>query len=502
VEVPAEKMSIEDMQYVDKLTNKRSRPPSKQVSDDDIPLGLSRESTASKTNASRTAPPKKAPKIDWFDFFLSAGCDLDDCTRYAASFERDKIDESILPDITDATMRSLGLREGDIIRVTKAIEKRSPSDNLKKPSVSTEDQVRRDEELAKQLQAQDSGGSARSPAPNLFSGPGGVLKNPRRGRPQPSKSLLPSNVDLKAISTVSDQISRTASPGMTSPASAHPSLTPVQAPVRSSSAIPAASGFDDDAWTNRPSSTKPIVGTPPSTAPRAPSAPPAAASTAPVRPSSAQVRPSLAPAPAASPAQSSSASLAKTTESDIFNQLSRLSELRGQSTPSQPFAPPVSHSAPPVSNQNFSASPAPLAQFTQNSQPIVPSQTPPQPYNGPRGPFAPVPANQGLLQPLIPTQTGFNSFISTRPTLAPSFSGSQPQSSFLAPQPTGILNNQRLISQPQPSFLAPQPTGIFNTQLLISQPTGIPSGNFNPAPYQNPFNPLQSRTRTQCFLIA
>jgi hypothetical protein len=468
VEVPSEKMSLEDMQYVEKVTSKRSRPASKQVSDDDVPLALSREDNGPKSNTQRSVPPKKAPKIDWFDFFLSAGCDLDDCTRYAASFERDKIDESILPDITDATMRSLGLREGDIIRVSKVIEKRKPTDNLKKPSAYTEEQVRRDEELAKQLQAQETGGSARSPAPNLFSGPGGVLKNPRRGRPQPSKSLPPSNIDLKAISTVSDQISRSSSPRVSSPASAHPSSTPVQAPVRSSSAVPTVGGFDDDAWTNRPSSTRPLVGTPPSTTPRAPSAPPA---TVPTVPAVLPVQPSPASAPAAPPTQSSSTPLVRTTESDIFDQLSRLSEMRRQFPPSQ-LAPPTSQSAPPVTNQNNSASPVPLAQFTQNPQALTSSQTPSQPYNGARGPFAPVPANQGLLQPLIPTQTGFNSFISTRPTLTSPFSGPQPQS----------------------SFHVPQPTGNFNAQPLISQPTGIPSGNFNHAPYQNPFGPIQSRT--------
>lgn len=474
VEVPSEKMSVEDMQYVEKLTSKRSRPPSKQMSDDDVPLALSRDSTVLKPNGSRIVP--KVSKIDWFDFFLSAGCDLDDCTRYAASFERDKIDESILPDITDATMRSLGLREGDIIRVTKAIEKRKPADNLTKPNVYAEEQVRRDEELARHLQAQETGGSARSPAPNLFSGPGGVLKNPRRGRPQPSKSLPPSTVDLKAISTVSEQISRTASP-----ASAHPS-TPVQPPARSSSAIPVASGFDDDAWTVRPSSTKPIIGTPPVNPSRAPSAPPTTASTATTAttvitttvPTAPTVQPSPAPAVSASPIQSSPQSLAKATELDIFNQLSRLSELRNR--PTSALAPPTSRSAPPVNIQNSSA-PAPLSQFTQ-----APSATP-QPYTGPRGPFAPVPANQGLLQPLIPTQTGFNSFIPTRPTLTSSFSGPQPQPSFLTAQPTGIIT---------------QPTGIFNTQPLMSQPTGIPSGNFSPAPYQNPFGPVQTRMLTLC----
>ncbi|KAH9031353.1 hypothetical protein EDB85DRAFT_1836537, partial [Lactarius pseudohatsudake] len=55
-------------------------------------------------------------------FFLNAGYDVDDCTRYASSFERDKIASSILPDITEGTLRTLGLREGDIIRVAKVIE--------------------------------------------------------------------------------------------------------------------------------------------------------------------------------------------------------------------------------------------------------------------------------------------------------------------------------------------------------------------------------------------
>lgn len=465
VEVPSEKMSVEDMQYVERMTSKKPRPPAtKQMSDDDIPLGLSRPAAGSTANPSRSVPPRKVPKIDWFDFFLAAGCDLDDCTRYAASFERDKIDETILPDITDSTMRSLGVREGDIIRITKAIEKRKPTDNLKKPSAYTADQVRRDEELARQLQAQESGGS-RSPAPNLFAGPGGVLKGPRRGRPQPSKSLPPSNVDIHAISTVSDQILRTSSPQLLSPTAGPPSI-PVNAPSRSSSAAPVSSGFEDDAWTNRPSSTKPLAGTP--SAPRAPSVPPAAPVTAPAVLQS-QPTPSPAHAPAA---QSATTSLAKTTESDIFDQLSRLSELRKQSTSVQP---PPSTSPTLVVPPGYQAglgmgnSSTPIGQHLQNPQLNTPTQLSPQPYNGPRGPFAPVPANQTLLQPLIPTQTGFNSFVPTRPSPAVS--------------PFQTL---------QPQYLAQQPTGIPNAQPIISQPTGMPFGGYNPMNNGN-FTPVQSR---------
>lgn len=473
VEVPSEKMSVEDMRYVEKITSKKSRSSTTtRISEDDMPLALSRSSVAAG-NPRPASVPKKVSNIDWFDFFLSAGCDLDDCTRYAASFERDKIDETILPDITDATMRSLGLREGDIIRVTKAIEKRKPTDNLRKPSVHLQEQLIRDEELARQLQAQES--SSRSPAPNLFAGPGGVLKDPRRTRPPQSKSLPPSNVDLKTISTISDQIQRTTSPQLLSPVSA-PTSASVQPPPRSSSAVAAASGFEDDAWTNRPSSTKPLVGTPPATTPRAPSAPPASA---PAPASAPQSTPTIS-APPAQP----SGGLSKTTEADIFDQLSRLSELRKTASPiNPPASAPPTFSTPPAFNPSpvgyqaglgMSSSPAPMGQFLQSTPTGIP-QSSPQPYNGPRGPFAPVPANQTLLQPLIPTQTGFNNFIPTRPgnTISPFHGGPS-----------------------QPSLLSQQ-TGIPNTQPMISQPTGM-FGGFNPGmPYQSNgnggFGQVQSR---------
>lgn len=469
---------MEDMRYVEKITSKRSKSSTPHISDDDIPLGLQR------TNTTSAPPPKKGPKIDWFEFFLSAGCDIDDCTRYATSFERDKIDESILPDITDSTMRSLGLREGDIIRVTKVIQSRKAQGQ--KSGGTSQEQLLRDEEMARQLQAEEHSGSGRkqsttNPAPNLFAGPGGALKNaaPRRARPPPSKSLPPATVDLKAISTISDQIQRTSSPQVASPAITTPlSATPVQPPQRSSSALaPPQSGFDDDAWTNRPSSTRPIAPTPPITT-RAPSVPPAQAAAA-ATPAPAQSAPV---APPAQP-QNSGGSLANTTESDIFNQLSRLSELRKNSalspTPPQlPAASPSITTSPPVGYQSglgMGSSPAPMGQHFQNQQTGILPQPSPQPYNGPRGPFAPVPANQSLLQPLIPTQTGFNNFVPTRPgNMTSPFQGQQPP--FLSAQPTG--------------FPPPQP--------MNPQPTGMPFGGFGGNSYQNNgFGQVQTSTCSQ-----
>ncbi|KAJ7129719.1 hypothetical protein C8R44DRAFT_777490 [Mycena epipterygia] len=449
VEVPAEKMSVEDMKYVEKVTSKRARAAqqetaARRVSDDDVPLAVAAAKRAS------TAPPKKAPTIDWFDFFLNAGCDLDDCTRYSTSFERDKMDESILLDITDATMRSLGLREGDIIRVSKAIDKRRPPEK-------------------KNEQGEESSGPTKPP-PNLFTSAGGALKNPRRGRPQAS-TKLPATVDLQAISTVSDQIQRTSSPQVLTP-------TTVQPPPRSSSALvppTPASGFEDDAWTPRPTSTQPVAAapTPPVAAPRPPSAPPAATVSTPA--------PVAPPQPPAQPAVQTPPSLAKTTESDVFDQLARLSALRAQTPQTQsaptPPAPPPAVNTPPVgyvSGLGMGSSPVPMGQHLNNQRTGIlpqPSPQPQQSYNGPRGPFAPVPANQSLLQPLIPTQTGFNSFIPTRPGAAISpFANPPMQQSFLSSQPTGFPGSQQLQSQP---------TGYPGQQPMSFQPTGAPFGGFN-----------------------
>ena len=292
--------------------------------DDDEPLGKRQQSAQSAA-----APQKKAPPIDWFDFFLNAGCDLDDCTRYASSFERDKIDESILLDISEGTLRTLGLREGDIIRVNKAIDARRP-----KPAVNV---ASSDVNLLNGDEPSTSARTTPSPGPpNLFTGPGGQLKNARRGRPTPSKSgsTAPGAVDLSAISTASEQIARSTTPLVSSPVAAPTvpttTISQVQSPPRSNSA--AMSGFDDDAWTNRPSSTKPVTPTPPALE-RVPSVPPLPGAL-PITPS-APTPPQPARAPSAPVTQTTASpatngGLAKTTEADIFDQLSRLSQLRVQ----------------------------------------------------------------------------------------------------------------------------------------------------------------------------
>lgn len=488
IEVPTEKMSEEDLKYVAKVT-KKEREHRRKSDDDDMPLEIRRQSLQPEP---RTAPKPKKSSFDWFNFFLNAGCDIDDCTRYSSQFERDKMDETILPDITEETMRRLGLREGDIIRVRKAIEQRRPKKPADDPLAA---QMRKDEELAMQLQAEEN--SKRGQPPNLFAGANGALKNNsvRRGRPQTGKPPL-SSVDLGSITSASDQIQRTSSPIVNgSEKVASPSS--VQPPARSNSAAPpAVSGFDDDAWTNRPSSTKPVAApTPPVTAPAAPAQPPAPPAP-PVQPTSTPA-PTITTSPPAAPAnpsatQTTGTTLAK-TDDDIFQQLDRLSKLRTQSpavqvpqrAPSVPIASPVSYQ----SGLGMGPSPVPMGQHLQNQQTgfVTPQQS------LVRGPLAPVPSNQALLQPLVPTTTGFNGFVPTRPQSVQSPFANPPQQSPFA-NPTQQPQFSPLPQQQQPSFLSTQPTGFpgaspsllpqqtgypgLSPSPLQTQPTGFPAGNF------------------------
>ncbi|CAN6674401.1 actin cytoskeleton-regulatory complex protein Sla1p [Trichomonascus vanleenenianus] len=182
IAVAASKMSVEDLEYIEHLTG--------VVLDDDKPLvdvkknsmrkprhtgvpgGVSTGGTSGATrpkldrgssgsgaqSVPREATPptnqstaaaataSSKPEYDWFGFFLDCGVDINNCQRYAVNFGRDQMDESVLEDITPQVLRNLGLKEGDILRVTKKLDERFDRRN-------------------------------KGPDESKFSGPGGTLKN-------------------------------------------------------------------------------------------------------------------------------------------------------------------------------------------------------------------------------------------------------------------------------------------------------------------------------------
>lgn len=144
IAVAANKLSIEDLEYVEKVAD-----ISLQDIKDQIARSMSKRARSSSVGARDPSPRKSASAVaaindvpppqpsrpkattatsqgeseyDWFDFFLSCGVDIGNCQRYTINFTREQMDENTLEDITPSLLRSLGLREGDILRVMKFLD--------------------------------------------------------------------------------------------------------------------------------------------------------------------------------------------------------------------------------------------------------------------------------------------------------------------------------------------------------------------------------------------
>lgn len=160
IAVAATKLSIEDLEYVEKVTgtslegykeevarhSAKKKHSSSHHNDNVSPIKESRGSGVSVTSTpqgeSRSAtaaindiPPAQPtrpkattaisasePDYDWFEFFLQCGVDIGNCQRYSINFSKEQMDETVLEDITPSLLRSLGLREGDILRVMKFLD--------------------------------------------------------------------------------------------------------------------------------------------------------------------------------------------------------------------------------------------------------------------------------------------------------------------------------------------------------------------------------------------
>ncbi|EMG50986.1 Cytoskeleton assembly control protein, putative [Candida maltosa Xu316] len=151
IAVAADKLSVEDLEYVERVTGtsleqykeqvirqqeKRARSKSKSGAKHEISSPTEPRRSTSATGIINDIPPPKpsrskatthvsgnnAPLYDWFDFFLECGVEIGNCQRYTLNFEREQMDENILEDISPSLLRTLGLREGDIIRVMKFLD--------------------------------------------------------------------------------------------------------------------------------------------------------------------------------------------------------------------------------------------------------------------------------------------------------------------------------------------------------------------------------------------
>lgn len=447
IAVPVVKMAVEDLEYVERKTG---------VSlDDEKPLAeikrrgtqTARSSDRNKSQPTSSSAPQpgasvrpKQPEYDWFEFFLKVGVSPYHCERYASNFNRDSMDEGVLPDITPTVLRTLGLKEGDILRVMKYLDNKynrtSAKTKLRNVSFGDEETIE---------SGKDAENGSNGTTGGLFSGPGGALRNnTRKGRPAPA--LQTSDVvDAKAFQPKTAEEET----GPDHSASASTPSVPVSAPDRR-----LLGGFDDDAWDVKPSKHIPATSQPPP------------ASTAPI--SNAPVQPALTGSFAELSILSSALqpTIVHNTGAQPQPQIQPTAQFQSQQQPGQQ---PPGHlpQGLPLQAQLTGANPSFFSQLTQQQ-----TGTPLQQANPPQS----FPSQQNF----APLQTGFGSqpFQQIGPQRQrPQAPQSMQSSSLIPPPPMRPLSAPQNMSLPSsfgPPPLQHQLTGYQNNSSL--QPQVAPPG--------------------------
>jgi hypothetical protein len=474
IAVPVVKMSVEDLEYVERITGV-SLDEDKPLSD--IKKQRSRAAEPSKApapSASAGATIQPKPEYDWFQFFLSCDVAVGLCERYAQIFHKDSMDESVLPDVDATVLRSLGIREGDIIKIMRFLDKKYNRSSVKRGvSFSGEEVITPDGE--------SSGG--------LFSGPGGTLRNnTRKGRPAPAVQTN-DVIDAKAFS---QEPKSAVSEGVATPLASAP--VPAKKDV-------SRSGFDDDAWDVKPSKQVQQQQQANSSQPTATTA-------------------AVAPAPQ------------QPSLTGSMQELSLLSQplepIRAQPT-AQPVQPQFTQpqiSQPPPAQQAQPQPPQvtpsffqgigqqqtglPLQQQQQNTQfnnqmnlpQIIARQrpAPPQFQNQSQGALTiPAPPSRPLSAPQVNQNSAFS-----LPPLQPQSTGMQTSSGFQQIAPPGQSLNELQMRQQYTGFNGPQNQQNQQSMRMLPQQTGFQYNGMQQPNQQQPQSgfqyPMQTGVPQQQFM--
>lgn len=502
IAVDVSKMSVDDIEYVEKATGRSldEEKPLSEIRRRNTQRRNERSSSARADSRQLKSPPPAAsqpqkPEYDWFDFFLQCGVNPQICERYASAFTRDQMGAENLQDISPTLLRTLGLKEGDILRVMKHLDAKFG----RTPVVN---------------------GTADSEEGGLFSGPGGALRNnTRKGRPAPA---VQSNDTVDPRAFEQDGIKKE------QPREAAP--TPLTtAPERKKDQ---ASGFDDDAW-----DVKPPSGPPPGRT-VSPAPQPAAQRSAPTGAMSelSLLSPPLQPSPAPQLApQPAEPQQAQPTGADpsFFDKLGQPQARQRPQAPQQQaqsslIPPPPQRPSSAPQNQNTFAPPSLRPQMTGNQTQLAPPGQSLGELNQQRAMGQMYPQQTGYMYPqqngyqqqmqppmgFQPQQTGFNNqqqLMNGQMTGSPfadpnprqQFQSMQPQqtgfSQQMQPQQTGVNSFLPPALTPQRTGYQPQQTNGFppqQPQPMQPQQTGFQPNGYQPNGYQqqqqpNGFNPIQ-----------
>ncbi|KAF3922938.1 hypothetical protein ABW20_dc0101423 [Dactylellina cionopaga] len=467
IAVPVAKMSKQDLEYVERRTG-LSLDEDKPLSDlrgkkkTGVTTAISggTASSSQKSNSGITIDRSKnngngqsnsSSDYDWFDFFLSCGVDVNACQRYANNFAKDNMDEAILPEIDAGVLRTLGLKEGDILRVMKFLDNKYGR--------------KKDAEVI----GNGEGGKS------LFTNPeGGLKNNTRRERPAPGvqtsdvvdPKMLEQRKPTPEPSKEKDNDpwapkpskSETEPPKATSPAPQQVAAAPAETQAQPKPQAPPTGALRELSLLDEP--LRPTVVTPP------------------------------APAPVASPpVQPSSAPPQQNWQAPPPNILAAPLSVYQQPPPQQPSptSPPfINYQQTGILQPQHTAFQQPLqAQATARQRPAPPQivqatgglglPPPPQrPQSTPAQNFPP------QIQPLVPAITGYQNATSLAPQGQLNLAQLQQQNEFqrqLQAQ-QAFQQQQALLQQQQQAALQPQLTAVPGN-------FGIPQLNYGGINVQN-----------------
>ncbi|KAF3934008.1 hypothetical protein ABW19_dt0210542 [Dactylella cylindrospora] len=510
IAVPVAKMSKHDLEFVERETG--------MSLDEDKPLsdlrgrgktGVTTSISAGSSNASKSTSGitidrskgngQNKPEYDWFDFFLGCGVDLHACQRYANNFAKDNMDESILQDIDAGVLRTLGLKEGDVLRVMKFLDT--------KYGRKKDGEVIGNGEGSKSLFTNPDGGLKNNtrrerPAPGVQT-PDVVdpkLLEQRKDSPEPSRKQEPTKDTDPWAPKPSKQ--ETEPPKAASPAPQQVSAAPAETQAQPKPQPPPTGALRELSLLDEP--LKPTVASP---SPPAEKPAPAPVVSPPVQTSSAPPQQNWQPPPPnilAAPLSVYQQSAQAAPTSPPFLNYQQTGIIQPQQT-----AAPLQFQQQPILQPQATARQRPTPpQIVQPAGSLVPPPPPQRPQSAPGQNF------QQQIQPLVPALTGFQG----NPSLAPqgqlSIAQIQQQADFqrqlqaqqalqqqqavlqqqqaaaLQPQLTAVPSNFGIPQLTYPG-IAIQPTGYVQPQQLgfnngiIPQPTGTVLGQ----PLREPFKP-------------
>ncbi|KAG0176379.1 cytoskeletal protein binding protein [Apophysomyces sp. BC1021] len=173
IDVPLEKMSLEDIHWVERNTRQTILKEKNTTATADSPAQKTppmpqRPQSSSSTSVPAKQEKKVNPHWDWFDWFMLMGIPMENSLIYASAFKADKLDDSDIVKLTHKQMKTLGVKENHVRRIERYIETENPeapsdeeTEATVKSSENKKDQIDADEELARKLQSDwnKSGGS-------------------------------------------------------------------------------------------------------------------------------------------------------------------------------------------------------------------------------------------------------------------------------------------------------------------------------------------------------